>query len=773
MEGVAQTAHRIEDRRFLRGQGRYLDDIRPQGCVAMAVVRSPHGRARVLAVDTAEALAMPGVLAVLTADDLAEFNARPLPCLAEIGKWDWARPFLPARPILAADEVRHVGEPVAVVIAEDRAIAKEAAEAVFVDYDPLPVCATVDQALSGEVTLWDQAPDNLSFDWHSGDAAAVQAAFDTADRVVSIDLMNNRVAGLALEPRGAIGEYDPREDRFTLHVSSQGGHAIRRILCQNVFGIPEGRMRVITPDVGGAFGPKIFAYQEYALVLMAAARVGRPVKWASERGEALVSDTQGRGQGCHAELALDAAGRFLAMRFDCLSDVGAYPGQHGPNIATVAGDGLHPAVYDIGAVHVRVRGVFTNTLPTDSYRGAGRPEVIYAVERLVDAAARELGRDPVELRKQNYIPRAAMPFTTVTGQIYDDGDFAALTARAVERSGYADRAGAKARAAAGGKLLGFGLSYFIDRCGRGMDEFAELRFDPSGSAVLFVGSQTNGQGHETAYANIVARNLGLDRALIRVVQGDTDQVAFGRGTGGSRALAVGGNAVFLATGRVQAKLRAIAAHLLHCAEADLRQDGDLFLRVGTNQSLRLADCIRAAFNPPQLPKGMEPGLAAQANYKPDRPTFPNGCHVAQVEIDTATAEIRLVRYTAVNDVGTIQNPELVLGQFHGGLAQGIGQALMEEVIYDPDTAQPLTGSLMDYCCPKADDFVDFDLDFVEIPCRTNPMGVKGCGEAGTIAAPPTIANAVMDALAGYDTSALQMPFTAAKLFAVLAGGRTG
>lgn len=772
MEGVAQTAHRIEDRKFLRGQGRYLDDIRPEGCVDMAVVRSPHGRARILSVDASEALEIPGVLAVLTADDLAEFNARPLPCLAEVGKWSWARPFLPARPILAADEARHVGEPVAVVIAETRAIAKEAAEAVYVEYEQLPVCVTVEQALSGEVALWEDAPDNLCFDWHSGDAAAVQAAFDTADRIVAVDLWNNRVAGLALEPRGAIGEYDPRDDRFTLHVSSQGGHAIRRILCQNVFGIPEGKMRVVTPDVGGAFGPKIFAYQEYALVLMAATRVGRPVKWASERGEALVSDTQGRAQGCHAELALDATGRFLAMRFDCLSDMGAYPGQHGPNIATVAGDGLHPAVYDVGAVHVHVRGVLTNTLPTDSYRGAGRPEVIYAVERLVDAAARELGRDPVDLRLQNYVPREAMPFTTVTGQIYDDGDFALLTRRAVQISGYADRAAAKASARAEGKLLGFGISYFIDRCGRGMDEFAELRFDPSGSAVLFVGSQTNGQGHETAYANIVSRNLGLDRSLIRVVQGDTDQVAFGRGTGGSRALAVGGNAVFLAMSRVRTKLLAIAAHLLNCPESDLQPQADLFLRSGTNQSVSLGDCIRAAFNPAQLPKGMEAGLAASANYRPERPTFPNGCHVAQVEIDPATGELRLGRYTAVNDVGTVQNLELVRGQFHGGLAQGIGQALMEEVIYDPETAQPLTGSLMDYCCPKADDFCDFELDFIEIPCRTNPMGVKGCGEAGTISAPPTIANAVMDALDGYDVSGLQMPFTAAKLFAVLEAGRT-
>ncbi|KFI32471.1 carbon monoxide dehydrogenase [Haematobacter missouriensis] len=770
MQGIAQTAHRIEDRRFLRGEGRYLADIRPEGCTAMVVVRSPHGNARIGGIDTAVALAMPGVLAVLTAADVATAGAKALPCLAEIGKWDWARPVLPSRPLLAADQVRHVGEPVAVVIAETPDMARDAADMVVVDYEPLETCATVEQALAGETSIWPEAPDNIGFDWHSGDAERVADAFARAANVVSVDLHNNRVAGMSLETRGAIGEWDTREERFTLYVSSQGGHAIRRILCQNVFGIPEGRMRVITPDVGGGFGPKIFTYQEYALVLLAAARLNRPVKWVSDRGESLISDTQGRAQTCRAELALDDTGRFLAMRFDCLSDMGAYPGQHGPNIATVAGDGLHPATYDLEAVHVRVRGVFTNTLPTDSYRGAGRPEVIYAVERLVDAAARELGFDPVDLRLRNFVPRGKMPFTTVTGQVYDDGDFAQLTARAVALSDFTGRESLREAARECGKLSGMGLAYFIDRCGRGLDEFAELRFDPSGSAVLLVGSQNNGQGHETAYANIVAQGLGLDRNLIRVVQGDTDQVAFGRGTGGSRALAVGGNAVHLATGRIRAKLEAIAAHLLEGDISALRQEEGRFHLTGTNHSVTLADCVRAAFAPSLLPPGMEPGLSIAAHYRPERPTFPNGCHIARVEIDIETAEIRLTRYVAVNDVGTILNPRLVEGQFHGGLAQGISQALLEEVVYDPETAQPLTGSLMDYCYPKADDFVAFETDFVEIPCRTNPLGVKGCGEAGTIAAPPAIANAVMDALRDYDTEGLQMPFTAPKLFAVLARG---
>jgi len=552
-----------------------------------------------------------------------------------------------------------------------------------------------------------------------------------------------------------------------LHVSSQGGHAIRRILCQNVFGIPENRMRVVTPDVGGGFGPKIFAYPEYALALLAARKIGRPVKWTAERMESLQSDTQGRAQLWDAELALDAEGRFLAMRFDTLADLGAYPAQHGPNIATVAGAGLHPSVYRVGAVHARVRGVFTNTVSVDSYRGAGRPEVIYAVERLVDAAARELGIDPAELRRRNFIPRAEMPFTTISGQLYDDGDFAGLMDAALSKAGIADAQAQKDEAASRGKLLGIGFAYYIDRCGRGMDEFAELRFDPSGSAVLLVGSQTNGQGHETAYADVAARRLGIARDSLRVVQGDTDQVAFGRGTGGSRALAVGGNAVFLAAGKVEEKARAIAAHMAGVELNDVSFDEGLFRIAGTNRTIPITDCIKASFVPGNLPPGMQPGMSISAAFTPPNPTFPNGCHVAVVEIDKTSADITLKRYVAVNDFGNILNRKLVDGQMHGGLAQGIGQALLEQVIYEADSGQLLTGSLMDYCYPKADDFTDFDLDYVEIPCRSNPLGVKGCGEAGAIAAPPTIANAVMDALAGYDTSNLHMPFTAPKIFEVL------
>lgn len=770
MQGIAQSAHRIEDRRFLVGAGRYLDDVRLPGITAMAIVRSTHAHARILSIDTSAAETAEGVLAVLTAADLERAGISGLPCLADIKSRAEFRSFLPPRPILASGTVRYAGEPVVAIIAETPAAARAAAESVEIDYDALPAVIGAEAALAADRSIWDEAPDNICFDWHSGDRQTTDRLFTDAAHVVSLSLDNNRVAGLSLETRGVIGDYDPRDDRFTLHVSSQGGHSIRRVICQHALHIPENRMRVITPDVGGGFGPKIFSYAEYVLALVAAKQTGRPVKWISDRMESLQSDTQGRAQHCHAELAMDADGRFLAMRFDGFADAGAYPAQHGPNIATVAGDGLHPAIYDIQSVFVRVRGLFTNTVPVDSYRGAGRPEVIYAVERLVQAAAERLDLDPAELRKKNLIARESMPFRTVTGQRYDDGDFAGLIDEAVARSGFADRAGLKAEARKRSKLAGLGMAYFIDRCGRGLDEFAELRFDPSGSAILYVGSQTNGQGHETAYAQVVANRLGIARDGIRVVQGDTDQVAFGRGTGGSRALAVGGNAVHLAADKIVERARLIAAFMMKTEPADLAFDNGLFSKAGTNETMHVLDCVKLAFNPRALPPGMEAGMSFGAHFTPDHPTFPNGCHVCHLEIDIETGAIELKRYVGINDVGRVLDRRLVDGQFHGGLAQGIGQALLEEVVYDVETGQMLTGSLMDYCYPKADDFIDFELDFVEIPCLSNPLGVKGCGEAGTIAAPPAVANAVMNALENYDTSGLQMPFTANKIFAVLKNG---
>lgn len=770
MFGEAQSAHRMEDRRFLRGAGRYLDDVQPAGCAAMYILRSPHAHAAITDIDVSAALDAPGVRAVFTARDLGALGLGPMPCLAEVRNWKETPSFLPARPVLAGERVRYAGEAVAAIVADTVHQARDAAELIAVEYDALPATATIGEALAASDPLWEEAPGNFCFDWSYGDKDAVNEAFRGAARVVSVTLENNRVAGMSLEPRGAIGDYDRHDERFVLHVSSQGGHAIRRILCQNLMNIPESRMRVITPDVGGGFGPKIFAYPEYALALVAARRIGRPVKWVAERMESLQSDTQGRGQRTVAELAMDAGGRFLAMRFDTFADLGAYPAQHGPNIATVAGAGIHPSVYRIDAVSVRVRGVFTNTVPVDSYRGAGRPEVIYAVERLVDAAARETGIDPAELRRRNFIARADMPFSTVSGQTYDDGDFVGLLDKAVDMSGYGERERFRAEARARGKLGGVGLAYFLDRCGRGLDEYAEIRFDPSGSAVLFVGSQTNGQGHETAYAEVASRVLGIPRDELRVVQGDTDQVAFGRGTGGSRALAVGGNSVHLAAGKIVEKARRIAAHMAGVdIEAVSFEDG-WFRIAGSNRTIALRDCARTAFDPRLLPAGMEPGMSASGSFTPPNPTFPNGCHVCWVEIDPRTGAVELKRYMAVNDFGTILNRKLVDGQLQGGLAQGAGQALLEQVVYEEGSAQLVTGSLMDYCYPKSDDFPDFELHYVEIPCRSNPLGVKGCGEAGAIAAPPTIANAVMDALSAFDTSDLQMPFTSGRVFSVLSQG---
>ena len=769
MQGVAQSAHRVEDQRFLTGVGRYLDDVQPRDCAAMLILRSPHAHAAVLSVEVAEAEKMPGVLAVLTGERLTELGVAHMPCMTPVEAQGGRTPFLPARPVLARDRVRYAGEPVVAIIAETALAARDAAEVVVIDYDLLEGVSDAHAAIAGAPAIWPEAADNVAFTWSLGDAAATDALFAQADEIVALDLMNNRVAGLSLETRGAIGEYDLRDGRYTLHVSSQGGHSIRRIIAQNVLHIPETNLRVVTPDVGGGFGPKIFAYPEYVLTLVAARLSGRPVKWVCDRMEALQSDTQGRGQWCRAELALTRDGRFLAMRFDALADLGGYPSQHGPMIATLAGAGLHPSVYTVESVSLRVRGVFTNTVPTDSYRGAGRPEVIYAVERLVDEAARRLGIAPDEIRRRNFIPRSAMPYRTATQQVYDDGDFVRLLGEGLKRADYGRREAERKAALKRGKLRGTGIAYFIDRCARGLDETAELRFDPSGSAVLFVGSQNNGQGHETAYANIVARELGLPRELVRVVQGDTDQVSFGRGTGGSRALAVGGNAVYLGARKVVAKAHRIAAHKLGCQEQALAFEEGLFRLPGSNRSLTFTDVVKLAHLPAELPKDMEPGLDEIAHFTPSAPTFPNGCHVATVEIDRATANLVLVRYVAVNDVGTLLNRRLVDGQMHGGLAQGIGQALLEQVVYDPNSGQMLTGSLNDYCYPKADDFGLFELDYVEIACRSNPLGVKGCGEAGAIAAPPAVVNAVLDALCDYDCTGLQMPVTADKIFSILRG----
>jgi len=765
--GIGQSVKRTEDVRFLRGRGRYMDDIsRPRQSHAV-FVRSPHAHAGITVIDTRAAEAVPGVLAVATAADLAADGVGPIPCLIRLVGKDGTPLKTPPRPALAQGRARHVGDAVAVVIAETLDQARDAAELVEVDYDEMDAAADTAGALDKDAAqVWDEAPNNLCFDWDRGDKAATQAAFDKAARIVSVDLVNNRLIPNPIEPRSAIGEWDEISSRYVLYASTQGGHGLRRTLTSGPFPGHETDMRIVTPDVGGGFGMKIFAFPEQVVALWAAKKLGRPVKWTSERAEGLLSDTHGRDHVTHAELALDAENRFLAIKVATIANLGAYLSNFAPFIATDAGVGMLPGVYDIPAAYSEVKGVFTNTVPVDAYRGAGRPEAIYVIERLVDAAARETGMDPAELRRLNFIKPEAMPYTTAMGLAYDSGDFAALMDAALA---YADNAGFEARRAAArkaGKLRGIGIAYYIEVCGGGMEERASVRIEPKGGVTVIVGSQNNGQGHETAYAQLVEERLGVPFENIRVLQGDTDVVGFGRGTGGSRALAVCGNAVMAASEKVIEKAKKIAAHKLEAAETDLEYADGEFVIAGTDRRMTMLEVAGEAFQMGGLPEGMEPGLDEMAYYAPAGSTFPNGCHVCEIEVDIDTGAPRIVNYVVVDDFGNLINPMLVEGQVHGGIAQGVGQALLEQVVYDSG-GQLLTGSFMDYAMPRADDFPDMRFETQNIPCANNPLGVKGAGEAGAIGAPPAVIHALLDALAEYGVTSVDMPATPETLWRLI------
>ncbi|MEJ2121014.1 MAG: xanthine dehydrogenase family protein molybdopterin-binding subunit [Alphaproteobacteria bacterium] len=769
--GIGQSVKRTEDLRFLRGHGRYMDDINRPRQTHAVFVRSPHAHATIAGIDTADALAAPGVLAVATAADLSADGVGPIPCLIPLVGKNGEPLKAPKRPALAEGRARHVGDAVAVVIAETLDQARDAAELVMVDYDELDAAADTAGALDdGAAQVWDEAPGNLCFDWERGDKDGAEAAFAKAARVVSVDLVNNRLSPNPMETRGAIGEWDDIARRYALYASSQGGHGMRRTLTSGPFPGHETDMRVITPDVGGGFGMKIFVFPEQVVALWAAKKLGRPVKWISDRSEGLLSDTHGRDNVTHAELALDADNKFLAIKVSTVANLGAYLSNFAPFIATDAGVGMLPGVYDISAAYSEVKGVFTNTAPVDAYRGAGRPEAIYVIERLVDAAARELDMDPAELRRLNYIKPEAMPYTTAMGLPYDSGDFAKLMDKALAE---ADRAGFAARREAAkkaGKLRGFGIAYYIEVCGGGMEERASVRIEPKGGVTIMVGSQNNGQGHETAYAQLVEERLGVPFENIRVFQGDTDVVGFGRGTGGSRALAVGGNAVIKASEKVIEKATKIAAHKLEAAEGDIEFADGVFTIAGTDRRMTMLEVAADAFMMANLPDGMEPGLDEMAYYMPAGATFPNGCHVCEIEVDMDTGAPRIVNYVVVDDFGNLINPMLVEGQVHGGIAQGVGQALLEQALYD-ESGQLVTGSFMDYAMPRADDFPDIHFETQNIPCATNPLGVKGAGEAGAIGAPPAVIHALLDALADYGVTSLDMPATPEMLWRLIHGGR--
>ena len=763
--GIGQPVRRVEDRRFITGHGSYLDDIsRPRQAYAF-MLRSPHAHARITAIDAAMALAAPGVLAVLTGEDLALDGIGDIPCLSAVTNRDQSPSVLPPHPAITRDRVRHVGDTVAMVVAETTAAARDAAELIAVDYEPLPAAVETAHALDpGQPQVWDNAPGNRCFDWEIGDRAAVEQAAAGARHRVGLDLINNRVVVNSMEPRGAIGEYDPGEDAYTLWSSTQGSHFVRNLLADSVFKVPENRIRVVTRDVGGGFGMKLFLYPEHVLVLWAAKKIGRPVKWIPERADAFMTDTQGRDNVTRLELALDDELRFLGLKVELIANMGAYLSNFAPEIPTASGAVMHSGVYAIPAIHVGVKGVFTHTVPVDAYRGAGRPEAAYALERLIDYAARRLGVPAHELRRRNFIKPEAMPYQTPLGLNYDSGEFARNMDQALAAADFAGFPARRAEARRRGRYRGLGHAVYIEQSGFPPDEFAELRFDPSGTLTVLMGTQSSGQGHQTAYTQLAAERLGTAPEKIRVLQGDTAAISFGRGTGGSRSIPVGGAALAQAADKLIAKGRRIAAHLFEASEADVEFEDGVFTVAGTDRRLGIEEVARAAFDPARQAPGVEPGFDESGHFTPPQPTFPNGCHVCEVEIDPATGHIEILRYLVVDDFGTVINPLLLAGQVQGGVAQGVGQAMLEHTVFDPETGQLLTGSLTDYCIARAEDLPAIEFAYNVVPCRTNPLGVKGAGEAGAIGAPPALVNAVVDALAELGIEHLDMPITPERLW---------
>jgi len=774
---MGQSVQRLEDPHLLQGLGRYSDDVNLPRQAYAVVVRSVHAHAHLRGIDASAALKAPGALAVLTGDDLAADGLGNLPTDSNRKRRDGSPAFTTPRPALIRGRVRHVGDPLALVVAETPEQAVDAAALVAVDYEPLPAVAeAVEARRPGAPAVWDEAPDNVAFVWEVGSRDAVARAFEQATHVTRLDFVVSRVAAAPLEPRGGVGEFDRRSGRYTLHTGIQAPHGLRTLLAEQVFRVPQSAVRVVTGEVGGSFGMRSGIYPEMVLVLWAAKRLGRPVKWTSDRREGFVTDEHGRDNVTSVELALDAGGKFLALRVDLMVNIGAYltPRSAGPatnNVGGVAG------VYTTPAIHLTSTGVYSNTTPTGPYRGAGRPEATYAIERVIDVAARELAIDPIELRRRNLIPASSMPFKTGLVFTYDCGDFARVMDMALALADHAGFEGRRAEARQRGKLLGLGLANPIEVAGgpyTGVNpDTAEMRVNPDGSVSLFAGSTSMGQGNQTAFAQIVSDKLGLSPERIQVFWGDSDALGAGRGNGGSGALTVGGSAVLRATEKVIERGRRIAAKLLEAAHEDVGLRDGRFTVAGTDRGVTFNNVARAAYQPRQLPPGFEPGFSETAAFVPPAVTFPNGCHLCEVEIDEETGTVRVVRYAVVDDVGRMVNPMLVKGQIHGGIVQGLGQGLFEILAYDSGTGQLLSGSFMDYAMPRADDLPFFDVDSHEVPTKVNPLGAKGVGEAGTVGAMPALLNAVNDALAPLGVRHLDMPVTPERVWRAIRDAKRG
>ena len=769
--GIGAAVRRVEDLRFVQGAGKYTDDMNLVGQTYAYILRSPHAHAAVNSIDTSAARASEGVVAVFTSEDTAEVGG--IPCGWQVMSKDGNPMAEPKHPVLAEGKVRHIGDPVAVVIAESATQARDAAETIDVDYSPLDAVIDMRSAIeSSDNTVHDDVGSNLCYDWELGDKAAVDEVFDNAHHVASLDLINNRLVANAIEPRCAIGDYDSAMDQYTLHTSSQNPHVIRLLMGAFVLGLPEHKLRVNAPDVGGGFGSKIFHYAEEVIVTWAAGQINRPVKWTADRSESFVSDAHGRDHVTKVELALDEDGTFLALREETLANMGAYLSTFAPCVPTYLHGTLLAGQYSTPIIYCGVKAVFTNTVPVDAYRGAGRPEATYLIERIVQVAADEMGLDAAEIRRRNFIQPDAFPYQTPVALIYDTGNYEASLDKTLSSSDYAGFSARKEASRQSGKLRGIGVSSYIEACGiapsnvvgslgarAGLYEAATIRVNPTGSVSVLTGSHSHGQGHETTFAQVVSDRLGIDFNSVNIVHGDTDKIPFGMGTYGSRSIAVGGAAIVKAVDKIIAKGKKIAAHLLETAESDIEFENGQFVVPGTDKAKAFGEIALTAYVPHQYPlEELEPGLEETAFYDPKNFTFPAGTYVCEVEVDPDTGVVEIVSFHATDDFGIIINPMIVEGQVHGGLVQGIGQALLENCNYDED-GQLLSGSYMDYTMPRATDVPSFHVDTTVTRCEHNPLGVKGCGEAGAIGAPPAVMNAILNALSEVGVKNLDMPAT--------------
>ncbi|UYN95367.1 MAG: xanthine dehydrogenase family protein molybdopterin-binding subunit [Enhydrobacter sp.] len=764
VQGIGESPRRREDRRFLTGQGRYLDDLRFDGLVHAAVLRSPHAHAAIRAIDATAARRAPGVLAVLTAAEIASDGLKPLRPYAEANV-QTGEPFAFApQPLLAADKVRFAGEPVALVVAASHEQALDAAELVEIDYAPLPAVTTAATALAPDAPrLSPEVPGNLCLDWRTGDAASVEAAFARAAHVVRLALDNHRITTNPMEPRGGVGAFDPASGRYTLHVSSQNIHINRNVVAR-CLGVEPKDVRFVAPDVGGGFGAKNFAYAEHALILWAARRVGRPVKWIASRSEVFLSDHAARDMRADAALALDADGRFLAIEVASTANIGAY--MAGGGVPTYQYVHLQGTVYRVPAIALHIRVALSNTAPIGVTRGPGFAETVDILERLIDEAARRCGIDRIELRRRNIVPASAMPMTNAFGFTVDSGAFDVTFDRALAQADVAGFPLRRRDSEARGKLRGLGFAYHIKGTGGPPEENVEVRFEEDGTVSLITGTQHIGQGHETTFPQILAERLGVANELIRLRQGDTDLIAFGGGHGSSRATYMGGTALWRASDEIVAKGLALAADALEADAADLRFERGRFVVSGTDRAIGLLEVAR-------LGRARGRPLDTYQAWKREHLTFPNGCHVVEVEVDRETGRVALVRYGGVDDYGIVVNPMVASGQAHGAMAQGVGQALLERTVYDSASGQLLSGSFMDYALPRADDLPSFELGFNPTRCTTNPLGVKGCGEAGAIAAFPAIANAIADALAPLGAAMPDGPASPEQIWTAMTASRRG